>query len=367
MTWDVSISIWQEKGLLQRELKLYEALEQEGIETTIVTWGGAEDRKVINSIKENNIKFICAYDYIPRPSSKILRSLCSILIIWKIQKPIKQTDIIKTNQMWGGWVAACASLFLRKPLIARCGFELYDFTCKQNHKKLRRIFIWCISKLTYTQAKHICVASEDDKKTIIQNFKQNKEKISVHSNWIDVKCFSPSNETKKKKNHILYVGRFTDQKNLPLLLKSIKQTDITLDMVGNGELKQSIKEYPGNINLLGKVPNNKLPEIYNTYPIYVLCSHYEGNPKTLLEAMSCGSAVIGTNVPGISSVIQHEKDGLLCEPNEESLKNAIIRLSNDEDLRGRLGKHARKKILETQSLEKLVEKELNLYERVVNA
>ena len=36
---------------------------------------------------------------------------------------------------------------------------------------------------------------------------------------------------------------------------------------------------------LGKIPNNQLPQIYNNHAIYVICSHYEGNPKTLLEAM----------------------------------------------------------------------------------
>ena len=365
MTWDVSLALWKEKGLFERELKLYEFLGDKGVHVTILSWGGQEDADISKAISHPNIDVISAYNFIPRPKNKAVRALYSCLVPFKIKAHIKHADVLKTNQMWGGWVAALSSLLFKKPLIARCGYELHDFTKKQGHRKLRQYFIWGISKFTYVTAKHICVATSDDKKHVMTYFKQPSDKITLHPNWIDVNRFAPIEGIKEKRNHILFVGRLTEQKNLPLLIGAMKGSEITLDIIGDGELKDRLQVNGARVNFLGKHPNDKLPALYNSYPVYVLSSHYEGNPKTLLEAMSCGRAVIGTNVPGISSVIQHERSGLLCEPEKDDLRKAIERVLQYEDLRKSLGQAARQQIIETQSLDTLVDKEVTLYERVM--
>ena len=60
-----------------------------------------------------------------------------------------------------------------------------------------------------------------------------------------------------------------------------------------------------------------MPQYYNRCKVYVLCSLYEGNPKTLLEAMACGCAVVGTNVLGIQEIIRHQENGLLVPEQPE--------------------------------------------------
>jgi glycosyltransferase involved in cell wall biosynthesis len=88
-------------------------------------------------------------------------------------------------------------------------------------------------------------------------------------------------------------------------------------------------------------------------------------PKTLLEAMACGLPVIGTNVEGIKEVIEHRENGILCETDSGSIKEAITTIMEDEGLRKRLGKNARKTIEERFSLEKMVDKELELYTQLL--
>ena len=91
----------------------------------------------------------------------------------------------------------------------------------------------------------------------------------------------------------------------------------------------------------------------------------EGNPKVLLEAMSCGIACIGSNIRGINNIIKHKENGFLCETDSISIRDAIVELYNDENLRNKIGKNARKFILDNCSLELITEKEYSFYQEIL--
>lgn len=365
-TWDVSLSLWQEKGLLQREIKLYEALVKKGVDVTFFTWGSERDAEIATALP--SIKVVPLHKKIPYPNNKILRAMLSVFVPFVAYKEIRQCDILKTNQMWGGWSAVLSKVICRKPLIARCGFELMDFTIRQGHGKLRQAFTWLISWITYAAANQIVVATYEDKEFVHKTFWMKSDKINIHPNWIDTKIFAPK-DVKQKENTILYVGRLNAQKNLDALLEAVAQTPYTLDLVGDGELRADLEnraeELGTKANFLGFVANDTLPQLYNEYPVYILPSHYEGNPKTLLEAMSCGRPVIGADVSGIASVVSHEETGLLCAEDAGSIKNALDQLMSDTGLQKELGANARKQIQNNQTLGKIVTKEKVLYETTV--
>jgi len=367
-TWDVSLALWAEKGLLQREIRLYQALAERGVRVTFLSWGGKEDKDIALALKQTGIRTISLYTRIPRPKNQALRALASLRVPWILRQELKTADIFKLNQMWGGWVPALAKIICRKPFIARCGFELYDFTVRQGHGWLRRAFVWLISKFTYASADHICVATQDDKDFVVEHFDQPPGKITLHPNWIDTSMFVPQARPQKEKT-VLFVGRLNEQKNLEMLIDALAGSDYTLDLVGEGELKDSLaaraKERGVVVNFLGSRPNDELPAIYNSYPVFILPSHYEGNPKTLLEAMACGRAVIGTNVHGISSVIEHGVSGFLCQPTVAGISDAIDIMMSDTALRERLGYAARAQIDQTQALDSLIAKELACYQSVM--
>ena len=119
-----------------------------------------------------------------------------------------------------------------------------------------------------------------------------------------------------------------------------------------------------DVNFMGRATNDKMPEIYNQYPIYVLCSKYEGNPKTLLEAMSCECAVIGTEVPGIREIIIDGENGLLVPENVTSLNTAIRGLLANKSLCQRLGANAREYIMNNNSMDHAINKEYAVYQQL---
>jgi len=77
--------------------------------------------------------------------------------------------------------------------------------------------------------------------------------------------------------------------------------------------------------------------------------------------MSCGLPVIGTNIEGIKEVIHHRENGILCDADAKSIREAIINTMEDELLKQTLGRKARETIEQRFSLHKLIGEELGLY------
>ena len=76
--------------------------------------------------------------------------------------------------------------------------------------------------------------------------------------------------------------------------------------------------------------------------IYVLPSYREGTPRSVLEAMAMGRAIITTDAPGCRETVEHETNGLLVDPrNSEALYEAMLRLLREPDLAARMGPRSR--------------------------
>ena len=222
----------------------------------------------------------------------------------------------------------------------------------KKYSKFTNFFLKLIFKFFYSYSSLISTSSNEIKNYIIKEYKINENKIYYNWNFVDTEIFQPLNI--KKNNRLLYIGRLTDVKNIYLLLKSIKDTNFGLDIIGDGYLKNQINIYTKkqklDVKILPICNNSDLPKLINQYSLYILCSKIEGNPKTLLEVMSCGIPVIGTNVPGIKEIIINNYNGLLTSENEIDLRNNIIKLYKNKNKQNTLAINARNLILKTAQL-----------------
>ena len=116
------------------------------------------------------------------------------------------------------------------------------------------------------------------------------------------------------------------------------------------------------VEFKGIISQEKLSEELNKSEIFILVSLSEGNPKVLLEAMSCGLSCIGSNIPSIKEIIEDGANGLLCQIDLGSICNSLLKLLNNDNLRMQMGIKARQAIIGRFGFEKIMEKELNLYE-----
>lgn len=356
----ISLKTWEKIGNLDREIKLYKELAKSFKEIYFFTYD-KKDNLEYQYILPKNIKVF--------PNKWNLSSkIYSFLLPFFYRKELKKVDILKTNQMSGSWTGWLANSLFRKRLIVRCGYQWRWFLEKSKAKKWKIWLVSSIENFVYKKADVIIVSSTKAKKNIKKQYRIPSSKIEVIPNYIDIDLFQPK-EIKKEKGRICFVGRLSPQKNLFNLLKSVDGLDVKLVIFGSGELGEKLKKKAkeikrAKIEFRGNIPNNFLPEELNKSELFILPSFYEGNPKTLLEAMACSLPVIGTDVEGIKEIIKHKKNGYLCKTGANSIKEAIKKVLDNKELQEKMGKGARQTIVNDFSLEKVFQREIRLYKEL---
>ncbi len=347
----VSLKVYGKIGTLDREIKPYQELAKYFDEILFLTY----DRK---ELALENIKVLDNKWNVP----SLIYSFLLPFLYWK---ELKQVDVLKTDQMFGSWTAIIAKFFFQKKLVIRCGYQLSFLVPKKGIKRWKLLIIQLLERFVYRNADAIIVASKKDKKYIEEKYNILPKKIKYIPNYIDTGLFRPLDIGKE--NRICFVGRLEEEKNLFNLIKAVSGLGEKLVIFGSGSLGPKLRRLAGsNVEFKGNISNKDLPMELNKSKLFILPSLYEGCPKVLLEAMACEMPVIGTNTYGINEIIKDKGNGYLCGTDVLSIRKAIIEVLSNKGLQKKLSKNARKTILQNFSLEKILEKEKNIYDNLYN-
>jgi len=363
-TFDISLKTWHETGLLERELKFFKRLISNGVKLTLVTYGDSSD---LNFVNNSNIKILPIYSLIKKPKNKIFRYLKSFFIPYIIRNEIKKSDLIKTNQLMGSWVAIISKLFFRKKLIIRTGYDLLTFNVKNKKTKLIIIFTYLLTIISIIFSNRYIVSSITDKKFLNKiTLKIFNKKIIIIRNWVE---YTDEISYQNRTDTILTVGRLEKQKNISLLIKVANDNNVSLDIVGSGTLKRELMNLSKdltNINFLGSFNNSQLLELYKNYKIFVVTSFFEGNPKSLLEAMSAGCIVVASNIPNISEIITDGVNGYLHNFNVEEINNIVEDIKKNYKNYENVIRNSRDTIRENFNLEDISNLEFEIYKNLTD-
>lgn len=184
------------------------------------------------------------------------------------------------------------------------------------------------------------------------------ERVEVYRYWIDAERFQPAprDESRRLLNlkeqfTILFAGRFLEVKGVLTILDILDRLppDATLVFVGGGpldaEIRRRIAGHPNAI-LMPLIANEGITRFYSAADVLIVPSIWqEGLGRVILEAMTCGVPVIGSNRGGIPEVV-NPATGILINPNADELLAAIVALKDDPQRRLALGAASRTYALE---------------------
>lgn len=220
--------------------------------------------------------------------------------------------------------------------------------------------------------------SEEASQALIDKGAFTKDNLITVYNGIDLNKFNihkTKNEFISVQQNIINcisIGRFNEQKDYANLLSAIALLDKKLEspvkfqIAGDGELRPKLEILINELNLKSYVEllgNRKdIPQLLNNSKFFILSSKHEGLPTVVIEAMACGCFVIATDCGGTAEIMGDT--GILVPPQDsQELAKAIQQaLSlNNKQIEAN-NQRARQRIEQLFSLEKSVEKWLQIYE-----
>ncbi|MDD5072075.1 MAG: glycosyltransferase family 4 protein [Patescibacteria group bacterium] len=232
----------------------------------------------------------------------------------------------------------------------------------------------------FKKADSITCASLDYIKnsSLAEIYKKYPEKFKEIPFGVDTKKFRPKDfqESPSNSAKILFVGGLDKAhyfKGVDVLLKAISKLfkkNWELLIVGDGDLRKKYENLAKKLNInnrvkfLGKIPDQKLPSIYQQADLFVLPSinKNEAFGLVLLEAMASGLPMIASDLPGVRTVFANGKQGLLAKPgDEEDLKNKMEEILSNEKKRKEMGREARTLATEKYDSEKIKTKLIEVF------
>jgi len=160
-----------------------------------------------------------------------------------------------------------------------------------------------------------------------------------------------------------FVGRIVPIKRLDLLIRAFARARnegarAHLAIVGDGEQRTDFELLASELGVADAVSflgyRRDLTAIAAAADVAILSSDNEGTPVWLIEAAAAGTPAIATNVGGTSDVVIPGSGELVSPDDEAALAAAIVKLSSDRELRGRMGEAAREHVLGRYSVERLL-------------
>ena len=122
------------------------------------------------------------------------------------------------------------------------------------------------------------------------------------------------------------------------------------------------------MRVLGRVPHEDLSRLVSDVDGFVLASHLEGHPKSLIEAMYFGMPILAADSPGINELIIDGHNGSLTGTSVDALRNGIKRFrSSSPAHRQDMAERARAFAMDNFSLPSILRKELAAYRQLLRA
>lgn len=297
-----------------------------------------------------------------RAGTNPIADLKTLVAIYKIAKKIRPDYVLSYTikpVIYGTLAAWIAKAPYRFALVTGLGYAFQNVEEANGKRSIFQKLVHGLYKQALARSQKVFFQNPDDLK-LFQDLKLLDNKIPavvVNGSGVNVQDFLvmdlPKDNQGQGKISFLLIARLLVDKGVREYAEAaqkIKQRypNVEFHLVGwidenptaiaQEELDEWIAD--GRLKYWGKLADVR-PAIAAS-SIYVLPSYREGTPRTVLEAMAMGRAVITTNAPGCKETVIHGENGFLIEvKSSESLVKAMQQFILDPSLIEKMGKRSR--------------------------
>lgn len=262
----------------------------------------------------------------------------------------KGIDVIHAQSVSAGLVVALlAAIFKKRSVITTHGKYFSDNPHHLQYNKYDQFI-----RLILGRFDRILAINKQSRDELAQ-IGIRPEKIVIAPHWVDQQVFKQADKKTSKaevgwegKFVVFFVGRFVEDKGINQIIAAAKaiKRDVVFAFAGAGPCEEMIinaSQEENSILYLGRIDSQRISLYYNAADLILVPSRHAGDgiPRVIMEALSCGTPVIGANRGGIPDVIT-PLVGLIIEPAVEEINKAIETLFDNRDVLKSLSANCRR-------------------------
>ena len=330
------------------------------------------------------------------PIARRISPFSNLSSLWRLYRLIRceRFDIVHVHTPVAAVLGRVAAKLARVPVIIYTAHGFYFHELMAPWK--RRLIIWVEKILGRCCTDMLFTVSYEDKDTAVKERIVDQERvICINSIGVNIKRFTSSNSSIEKTRFLRrelgfqdddkligFIGRLVREKGVQELLQSMGQVieaipEAKLLVVGDTlasdrdrRTTERLQELIQRNNLEAVIRftgfREDIPELLTIMDLFVLPSHREGMPRSILEAMAAGKPVVATNIRGCREEVVHGETGYLVPVNDPGkLANAIIEIMSDKILAERMGEAGRQRAIEFFDEAQILKKQLAVYQKLI--
>lgn len=256
-------------------------------------------------------------------------------------------DLIHAHSSKAGIVSRLAGRLRGIPVI----YTVHGWAFAKGARAPRRIIAWASeAALSPMASKVICVTSRDENYARTRGVLRNGNGLTILHGLSDnaAPLANPTHDPPR----LIMVARFSPQKDFITLINALPQLKARglkfhVDFAGSGIEMHRVQKLAEHLNVSEYISflgdRNDVAELLGQSQIFVLSTHYEGLPISILEAMRAGLPIVATNVDGVPEAVREGENGLLVPRSDPAaLADALAKLIESPQLRKSMGEKSRR-------------------------
>ncbi|MFS1517135.1 glycosyltransferase [Bacillus sp. SCS-151] len=345
-----------------------------------ITFGIFVKNQVEALRKQGLIVDVIAIDDPSNRKVNVIIKYCKWLLqaLWTLLIKGRSYDVVHAHYVFPtGVIGLLFQQIHRTPLIVTAHGGDIDRMAKKNP----RIRKW--TQKILQRANHVIAVGQGLYDEMHEQYGVEKDKLSIVNMGVNRKVFVPYEKRavrqqlglKEHERPLIFVGNIIREKGLIELIEAFtllkkEHKDAVLYVIGQSrnenfmnELQQKVSELQtADIKFLGALTQQELAKWMSAGEVFVLPSHMEGFGLVAVEAMSCHTPVVGSDVGGLSYLLANQH-GILVQPqNADALYEGINAVLSDDQLKQQLINNGEKRAEENDE-DTLIDKLISIYHK----